>query len=292
MESKQDFGRYVREKRTAAGLSQRALAELLYVTESAVSKWERGVSYPDITQIIPLCEALGVSEHELVTASDDWRQRKLEQEASAHRKLRALWLWGMGALYVAIVVGVLASTVAAGASLAQPLLALAVCLLCASVTHVPVLAQRERGMATLAASYVTMVASLFAGCALFGGDYYLVELAGITFTYAFAFGLPVLLWAAARRDAPALHHKGALYLGASTLLLFALVATVCLYDGSDVRLPLAVTVLTLLPVWAAFLALRYFPVPVPYRVASAVALVVAWGLFAQMLGTSLLSALA
>lgn len=54
MESKQAFGGYIKEKRQAKGLSQRDLAQKLYVTESAVSKWERGVSYPDITQITPL----------------------------------------------------------------------------------------------------------------------------------------------------------------------------------------------------------------------------------------------
>ncbi|WP_449279952.1 helix-turn-helix domain-containing protein [Leucobacter sp. GX0328] len=47
--TKQDFGRFVTEHRRAAGFTQRQLAERLHVTESAVSKWERGLSYPDIT---------------------------------------------------------------------------------------------------------------------------------------------------------------------------------------------------------------------------------------------------
>ena len=38
MESKQAFGSYIKEKRQAKGLSQRDLAQKLYVTESAVSK--------------------------------------------------------------------------------------------------------------------------------------------------------------------------------------------------------------------------------------------------------------
>ena len=69
MESKRAFGEYIREKRKGLGLSQRDLAEKLFISESAVSKWERGVSYPDITLVSPLCEVLGVSEHELITAS-------------------------------------------------------------------------------------------------------------------------------------------------------------------------------------------------------------------------------
>ena len=59
------------------GLSQKDLAKELYVTESAVSKWERGVSYPDITMISGICRVLGISEHELCTASEDNQQREL-----------------------------------------------------------------------------------------------------------------------------------------------------------------------------------------------------------------------
>lgn len=44
MESKRAFGEYIREKRKGLGLSQRDLAEKLFISESAVSKWERGVS--------------------------------------------------------------------------------------------------------------------------------------------------------------------------------------------------------------------------------------------------------
>lgn len=44
MEHKENFGKYIRQKRLDAGLSQKELAKELFVSESAVSKWERGVS--------------------------------------------------------------------------------------------------------------------------------------------------------------------------------------------------------------------------------------------------------
>lgn len=44
MESKKTFGEYIRERRKELGMTQKEFSEKLYVTESAVSKWERGVS--------------------------------------------------------------------------------------------------------------------------------------------------------------------------------------------------------------------------------------------------------
>ena len=79
MEKRENFGRYIKEKRKAAGLSQKELATQLFVSESAVSKWERGLSYPDMTLVTSLCEILHVSEHELLTASDDMHQREIEE---------------------------------------------------------------------------------------------------------------------------------------------------------------------------------------------------------------------
>ena len=56
MEDKSTLGKFIQTKRKELGLSQKELAKALYVTESAVSKWERGISYPDITMISGICE--------------------------------------------------------------------------------------------------------------------------------------------------------------------------------------------------------------------------------------------
>ena len=45
MESKKRFGEYICRRRKELGMTQREFADKLYVTESAVSKWERGVSH-------------------------------------------------------------------------------------------------------------------------------------------------------------------------------------------------------------------------------------------------------
>lgn len=42
MEDKKSFGEYVSRRRKEIGLTQKEFAEKIFVTESAVSKWERG----------------------------------------------------------------------------------------------------------------------------------------------------------------------------------------------------------------------------------------------------------
>lgn len=63
---KEQFGAFVATLRKEKGLMQKELAEKLYVSDKAVSKWERGLSIPDVTLLVPLAEILGVSVTELL----------------------------------------------------------------------------------------------------------------------------------------------------------------------------------------------------------------------------------
>ena len=63
---KEKFGTFVAQLRKEKGLMQKDLAEKLYVSDKAVSKWERGLSIPDVSLLIPLAEVLGVTVTELL----------------------------------------------------------------------------------------------------------------------------------------------------------------------------------------------------------------------------------
>ena len=53
-------------------MTQRQLAWQLGVSTQAISKWERGYTYPDITMILPLAELFSVSLDELFGREDNY----------------------------------------------------------------------------------------------------------------------------------------------------------------------------------------------------------------------------
>lgn len=52
------FGHFLAQLRREKGMTQKELAATLYVSDKAVSKWERGLSVPDISLLVPLAELL------------------------------------------------------------------------------------------------------------------------------------------------------------------------------------------------------------------------------------------
>ena len=63
---KEKFGDFIAKLRKERGMTQRELAEKLFVSDKAVSKWERGQSLPDITLLNPLADVLGVTPVDLL----------------------------------------------------------------------------------------------------------------------------------------------------------------------------------------------------------------------------------
>ena len=59
-------GKLICEERKKLGLTQKELAEIIGVTDKAVSKWENGRGFPDVSLLKPLSETLKISVTELI----------------------------------------------------------------------------------------------------------------------------------------------------------------------------------------------------------------------------------
>ncbi|EMB76603.1 helix-turn-helix domain-containing protein [Streptococcus mutans] len=63
---KQTLGMIISSLRKEKGMTQLELAEKMRVTDKAVSKWERDLSFPDINSIPKLAEIFEVSVDDLM----------------------------------------------------------------------------------------------------------------------------------------------------------------------------------------------------------------------------------
>lgn len=70
------IGENIRQLRRERGMTQEQLAERLNLSTAAVSKWETGSAYPDITLVIPLAQVFDVSIDELM----DYNVAKMDTE--------------------------------------------------------------------------------------------------------------------------------------------------------------------------------------------------------------------
>lgn len=77
-------GSFIAECRKEKGYNQKQLAERLNVTEQAVSRWERGIGYPDITLLIPLARELDVSVLEVMEGYRMKKEVKVSKQEVEH----------------------------------------------------------------------------------------------------------------------------------------------------------------------------------------------------------------
>ena len=81
------IGEKIKSKRKELEYTQEELANILYVTKAAVSKWENGESYPDITLLPSIASFFGVSCDELLGVDT-----KEKEEKSGKAEREEIWL--------------------------------------------------------------------------------------------------------------------------------------------------------------------------------------------------------
>ena len=93
------FAENLKQIRKEKQLSQEELAEILNVSRQAISKWERGISMPDTSIMLELCDILGISVNELLSGekiqmeNNDQKNEQLllEMAKELEKKNKTIW---------------------------------------------------------------------------------------------------------------------------------------------------------------------------------------------------------
>ena len=81
---------FLAQLRREKGMTQKELAACLYVSDKAVSKWERGLSVPDISLLVPLAEQLNVTVAELLQGCRVEEEQRFTREETEELIRKAL----------------------------------------------------------------------------------------------------------------------------------------------------------------------------------------------------------
>ncbi len=73
-----EIGKQIKDLRQRRGITQEDMAQQLGITAQAVSKWERGVTAPDIALLPDISAYFGVSIDELFALSDETRMERIQ----------------------------------------------------------------------------------------------------------------------------------------------------------------------------------------------------------------------
>ena len=74
------IGKFIAQKRKEQNITQAQLAEMLSITDRAVSKWETGRAMPDSSIMVKLCEILKISVTDLLVGESLNTENKHENE--------------------------------------------------------------------------------------------------------------------------------------------------------------------------------------------------------------------
>lgn len=109
----QKTGALIAAKRKEKGMTQKQLGDLLNISDRTVSKWERGIGFPDVSLVEPLGEALDLTvleifrgEFQTPDPQEDNAAREVlnictpQIQAQARRNRRLLGLWTMIILFL------------------------------------------------------------------------------------------------------------------------------------------------------------------------------------------------
>ena len=84
------IGENIKRLRREKGITQETLADFMHVSAAAVSKWERGETFPDISLVIPLASYFGVSTDEILGVCNAKNEETIQKYLDESDRLNAL----------------------------------------------------------------------------------------------------------------------------------------------------------------------------------------------------------
>lgn len=174
------FGSFLMQNRKQKGLTQKELAKMLFVSESTISKWEKDVSHPDITLLPKLSEILGVSEHELITASIDNQTRQEKIQARKWRAFSFSWSLFFYISYSVALIPCFICNLAINKTLSWFWIVLSALLLAFTFTNLPKLIKKHKLIFIPLSNYLALILLLGVCCAYTKGNWFFITALSIT----------------------------------------------------------------------------------------------------------------
>lgn len=175
------FGTFMKEKRLEKNLTQKELAKILYVTESAVSKWEKNVAHPDISLLPKLAKILGVSEHELITASIDNKSREEKVQAKKWRAFSMSWSLFFYIAYAIALIPCFICNLAIDKTLSWFWIVLSALLLAFTFTNLPKLVKKYKLILLPLSMFLALCLLLGICCIYTKGDWFWIPVLSVLF---------------------------------------------------------------------------------------------------------------
>lgn len=286
MKDKKSFGLFIAEKRKEKNLTQAELAQMLFVTKTAVSKWERGVTYPDITLISDICSVLDVGEHELITEGNNGEYRKIQADAKKYRCVSNTYFYGFCGAYAVALLVCFICNLAVNKTLSWFFIVLTSVLTAFTLFPSATRFVNKYRLLTVVASFASALTLLLLTCCIYtGGSWFFIAFVSVIFGLVCVF-LPVFIGIynvprAVKRHAPAI-------CAATDLFLLFIVLTACLYSSpQDLGKAVLISLYGFVPVAVCVVIISYVKINAYYKSAASIAVLGVFSFFANRVANGL-----
>lgn len=271
------FGQFLAECRTKKRLTQKELADKLFVGESAVSKWEKDKRRPDLELVTRLSEIFGITESELIKASVDETRIKEKKQARNFRVINNVYnlilIIGFGiALLTCFIVNLAVSH-----TLSWFFLVLCAIILAATILILPQYIKKYK-LVIIPLSWLLSLYLLLGICAIYTkGNWFFVPMFALLLAYSIIF-TPLLIKAYLPRIMK--KHNALFSITINAVVLFFMLVVIDLYTlqndinafGWSFTKGLPIMLFWLVPIFVTILILQYVKMNWTFKTSSIIAI--------------------